>query len=423
MTSFGKLTKTAALAGAVALTLAACSSEEEGGSGTGDGGGDGHGNITFAMGSNDTDKLKPVIEDWNAEHPDEQVELVELPAEQDGQRETLVQSLQAGGTDYDVFALDVTDTAQFAANGWLEPIEGEGAPDLSGLLDAPVESATYNGTVFAVPQNTNAQLLYYRTDLVDQAPMNWDELKDACSAAEEADVDCLDMQMSQYEGLSVAATQFMQGWGGTVVGEDGTTPTLDDPNSVEGFTALVDGYKDDTIAQRTDSFTEEETAQAFLAGEALFSYNWPYMYDSAKTEDSSTVKDNFDVAPIVGKDGPGASTLGGYNNAINVNSANKGTAKDFLSYVISEDVQAGFADQSFPPVLASIYDDPAVQEQYPYMEALKAALENAVPRPVTPFYPEVSKAIQDNTWAAIKDQAPVDQALKNMTDAITQATG
>lgn len=423
MTSFGKLTKTAALAGAVALTLAACSSEEEGGNSTGDGGGDGRGNITFAMGSNDTDKLKPVIDSWNADHPDEQVELVELPAEQDGQRETLVQSLQAGGTDYDVFALDVTDTAQFAANGWIEPIEGEGAPDLSGVLDAPVESATYNGTVFAVPQNTNAQLLYYRTDLVDAAPANWDELKEACSAAEEADVDCLDMQLSQYEGLSVAATQFMQGWGGTVVGEDGTTPTLDDPNSVEGFTALVDGYKDDVIAKRSDSFTEEETAQAFLAGETLFSYNWPYMYDSAKTEDSSTVKDNFDVAPIVGKDGAGASTLGGYNDAINVNSPNKATAKDFLSYVISEDVQRGFADQSFPPVLASIYDDESVQEQYPYMEALKAALDNAQPRPVTPFYPGVSKAIQDNTWAAIKDEAPVDQALSNMSDAITQATG
>lgn len=423
MTSFGKLTKTAALAGAVALILAACSSEEEGGSSTGDGGGDGRGNITFAMGSNDTDKLAPVIDSWNADHPDEQVELVELPAEQDGQRETLVQSLQAGGTDYDVFALDVTDTAQFAANGWIEPIEGDGAPDLSALLDAPVESATYNGTVFAVPQNTNAQLLYYRTDLVDAPPANWAELTEACSAAEEADVDCLNLQLSQYEGLSVAATQFMQGWGGTVVGEDGTTPTLDDPNSVEGFTALVDAYKDNVVAQRSDSFTEEETAQAFLAGETLFSYNWPYMYDSAKTEDTSTVADNFDVAPIVGKDGAGASTLGGYNDAINVNSPNKATAKDFLSYLISEDVQRGFADQSFPPVLASIYDDESVQEQYPYMEALKAALDNAQPRPVTPFYPGVSKAIQDNTWAAIKDEAPVDQALQNMSDAISQATG
>ena len=129
------------------------------------------------------------------------------------------------------------------------------------------------------------------------------------------------------------------------------------------------------------------------------------------------------VVGLTGSPGVGKSTLGGYNDAINVNSPNKATAKDFLSYVISEDVQRGFADQSFPPVLASIYDDESVQEQYPYMEALKAALDNAQPRPVTPFYPGVSKAIQDNTWAAIKDEAPVDEALSNMSDAITQATG
>lgn len=421
MTSFGKFTKAAALASVSVIALSACSSSEEP-AGSGDGGGDGHGEITFAMGSNDTDKLKPVIEDWNKEHPDEKVNLVELPAEQDDQRDTLTQSLQAGGTDYDVFALDVTDTAQFAANGWLEPIEGEGAPDLSGLLDATVESATYNDKVYAVPQNTNAQLLYYRTDLVDAAPKTWDELKNSCSKAKEANVDCLDMQLKQYEGLSVAATQFMQSWGGTVVGEDGSTPTLDDPKSVEGFTALVDGYKDDTIAKRSDGFSEEETAQAFLAGETMYSYNWPYMYDSAETEDSSQVKGKFAVAPIVGKDGAGASTLGGYNDAINVNSKNKGTAKDFLSYVISEKVQASFADQSFPPVLSSIYDDQALKDKYPYMEALKAALDSAVPRPVSPYYQNVSKAIQDNTWAALKNNVPVDKALSDMSAAIEQAS-
>lgn len=421
MTSFGKFTKVAALASVSAIALAACSSSEEP-AGTGDGGGDGHGNITFAMGSNDTDKLKPVIDQWNTDHPDEKVELVELPAEQDGQRDTLTQSLQAGGTDYDVFALDVTDTAQFAANGWLEPIEGDAAPTLDGLLPATVESATYNGKVYAVPQNTNAQLLYYRTDLVDAAPNNWDGLKADCAKAKEANVDCLDLQLKQYEGLSVAATQFMQGWGGTVVGEDGTTPTLDDPKSVEGFTALVDGYKDGTIAPQSDSFSEEETAQNFLAGKTMFAYNWPYMYDSAETEDSSQVKGKFAVAPIVGKDGAGASTLGGYNDAINVNSKNKGTAKDFLSYVISEQVQSGFADQSFPPVLSSIYDDQSLQDKYPYMAALKSALDSAVPRPVSPFYPAVSKAIQDNTWAAIKGQAPVDKALTDMSAAIQQAS-
>lgn len=424
MATFGKLSKAAfAVTAAAALTLAGCSSSSGGGGNNeaAEAGKDGRGEITFAMGKNDTDKIKPVIEKWNAEHPDEKVTLHELAGEADAQRDTLVQDLQAGGSEYDVFALDVTDTAQFAAQGWLQPIEGDGAPDLDGLLPATVESATYNGTVYAVPQNTNAQLLFYRTDLVDKAPENWDELVQSCEKAEEAEVDCLDMQLSQYEGLTVAATQFIQGWGGKVVGDDGKSPELGSQETKDGLTALVEGYKNDVIAKRTDGFTEEETAQAFLAGEAMYSYNWPYMYDSAKTEDSSTVKENFDVAPIVGKDGPGASTLGGYNNAININSPHKATAMDFAAFMISEEVQKSFAEQSFPPVLASIYDDAALEEEMPYLAVLKEALENAKPRPVTPFYPAVSKAIQDNAFAAIKDQTSVDEALKNMETAIEQA--
>src|SRR5699024_1420152 len=113
-----------------------------------------------------------------------------------------------------------------------------------------------------------------------------------------------------------------------------------------------------------------------------------------------------DVAPIVGPDGAGASTLGGYNNAINVFSENKGTAAAFIEFIISEDVQMGFAEESFPPVLESIYDDEGLQEQFPYMETLREALDNAQPRPVTPFYPDVSKAIQDNTQAALNDGVP-----------------
>lgn len=424
MASFGKFSTVAlATTAAAVLALAGCSSDNGGGGenpATSEGT-EGRGAITFAMGKNDIDKLKPVVDTWNQDHPDEQVTLHELAGEADAQRDALTQVLQAQGTDYDVFALDVTDTAQFAARGWLQPIDGDNAPNLDGLLDSTVQSATYNGTVYAVPQNTNAQLLFYRTDLVDQAPATWDELVQSCDKAREAGVDCLDMQLKQYEGLTVAATQFIQGWGGTVVGEDGTTPTLDTPEATEGFTALVDGYKNDVIAQRTDSFTEEETAQAFLAGETMYSYNWPYMYDSAKTEDTSQVKDTFDVAPIVGKDGPGASTLGGYNNAINVNSPHKATAMDFLSYIISDDVQMGFAEQSFPPVLASIYDDPGLQDTFPYMSALKSALESAKPRPVTPFYQEVSKAIQDNAYAAIKDQVSPADALSSMSTAIQQA--
>ena len=424
MAGFGRIFKGAAIASIVALSVTACSSDDGGDTSASEdttAGVESRGPIKFAMGKNDVETLKPFIEQWNAEHPDEEVTLHELPGDQDGQRDTLVQSLQAKSGEYDVFALDITDTAHFAANDWIQPIEGDTAVDTSGLLPAAVESATYNGTLYAVPQNTNAQLLYYRTDMQPEAPANWQALVDSCIAAFEANVDCLQMPLNLGEQTTVAASQFINSWGGAIVGEDGSTPEVESEQSRAGLQALVDGYQSDVIAKKTDSFSEEETALGFLAGETMYSYNWPYMYDKALTEGQPEVAENFDVAPILGPDGAGASTLGGYNNAISVFSENKATAVDFVQYIISEEVQMGFAQASFPPVLASIYDNADLQAEFPYMTALKVALENAKPRPVTPFYPAVSKAVQDNTHAALKDEKSVDQATTDMAAAIQQA--
>ena len=130
----------------------------------------------------------------------------------------------------------------------------------------------------------------------------------------------------------------------------------------------------------------------------------------------------FEVQPLVGKDGVGVSTLGGYNNGINVNSENKATAKDFIEFIINEENQLSFAEASFPPVLASIYDDQALIEEHPYLPALKESLENAKPRPVSPFYPAISKAIQDNAYAALTAGKSVDDATRDMAAAIRQAS-
>ena len=130
----------------------------------------------------------------------------------------------------------------------------------------------------------------------------------------------------------------------------------------------------------------------------------------------------FEVQPLVGKDGVGVSTLGGYNNGINVNSENKATARDFIEFIINEENQLSFAEASFPPVLASIYDDQALIEEHPYLPALKESLENAKPRPVSPFYPAISKAIQDNAYAALTAGKSVDDATRDMAAAIRQAS-
>ena len=145
------------------LALAGCSSSSSSDSaagGSAEGGADARGPITFAMGKNDTDKVTPIIEKWNEQHPDEKVTLKELAGEADAQRETLVQSLQAGSDDYDVMALDVVWTAEFAANQWLQPLNGDFETNTDDLLPATVESATYNDVLYALPQNTNGPVSY-----------------------------------------------------------------------------------------------------------------------------------------------------------------------------------------------------------------------------------------------------------------------
>lgn len=405
---------------ALALVLAGCSSSSDEGSsdsassGSADGA-DGRGPITFAMGKNDTDKIQPIIEKWNKEHPDEKVTLKELAGEADAQRDTLVQSLQAGNSDYDVMALDVVWTAEFAANQWLAPLTGDLEVDTSDLLESTVESATYNDTLYALPQNTNGQLLFRNTDLADKAPEKFDDIKAACEALKE-DTSCLTTQLKQYEGLTVNTADFMEGWGGSVLADDGT-PSVDSAESNAGLQALVDAYKDGVISKDSTAATEEETNLAFTEGKTAFAINWPYMYTNAEDEG---VK--FEVQPLVGKDGVGVSTLGGYNNGININSEKKATALDFMKFIINEENQKSFAEASFPPVLASVYDDAALIEQFPYLPALKESLENAAPRPVSPFYTAISKAVQDNAYAALTAGKSVDDATKDMKAAIEAAS-
>lgn len=410
-----------------ALALSACSSDSSTDSASDNGkdaaasddsSSEGRGPITFAMGKNDTDKLIPIIEKWNEEHPDEEVTLSELAGEADAQRETLVQSLQAGNSDYDVMALDVIWSADFAANQWLAPLEGDLEVDTSELLEATVESATYNDTLYALPQNTNGQLLFRNTELAPDEVSTFDELASACEALEDGTA-CLTTQLKQYEGLTVNTIGFMEGWGGKVLDEDGNV-TVDSDEAKAGLQALVDAYEDGTISRESTAATEEETNLTFTEGDSAFAINWPYMYTNAEEAEATAGK--VEVQPLVGKDGVGVSTLGGYNNGINVNSENKATARDFIEFVINEENQTSFAEASFPPVLASIYDDESLIEQFPYLPALKESLENASPRPVSPFYPAISKAIQDNAYAALTDGKSVDDATADMKTAIESAS-
>jgi multiple sugar transport system substrate-binding protein len=410
---------------ALGLVLAGCSGSS-GGSGGGNAGDntDGRGPITYVQGKDNSNVVRPLIEKWNKAHPKEKVTFKEQSDQADQQHDDLVQHFQAKDSGYDVVDVDVVWTAEFAAKGWLEPLTGKMKIDTSKLLKPTVATGTYNDTLYAAPQTSDGGLLYYRTDLVKEAPTSWDDMMKDCDIAKQNGIACYAGQFAKYEGLTVNTAEAINTAGGTIVGKDGKTPTLDTADAKKGLQRLVDGFKSGNIPAEAITYQEEQGRQAFEAGKLMFLRNWPYVFNLAKTDGSSVVKDKFGIAPLPGNgDGkPGASSLGGHNAAISVYSKHKATAHDFLEFLLSEDTQKFFVTQgSLAPTLASLYDDEELNSQLPYLKTLKTSIENAVPRPVSPFYPAITKAIQDNAYSALKGSMTVDEALKNMSDAIKTA--
>ena len=410
-----------------AVVLAGCGGGNDNkGSGT-TSGNSGKGPITFVTGKDNSGLMPHLAEAWNAKHPDEKVTIKQQSDQADQQLSDLQQHFQAKDPNYDVVTVDVVWTAEFAAKGWLTPLTGKNAMDTSHLLGPTVKAATYNGTLFAAPYASDAGLLYYRKDIVPKAPTTWDEMIAACQGKTSPTITgpkpaCYAGQFAKYEGLTVNASEAINSAGGQIVKEDGKTPNLETAEAAKGLEFLVNGFKQGYIPKEALGFQETQSLNAFQAGQLLFLRNWPYA-DAILAGTGSKVAGKFDIAPLPGPNGPGASSLGGHSVALSAYSKNQGTGLDFLKFVQSEEIQSyNLTQGSQAPVIASLYDDPALVKKFPYLPVLKKGIENAIPRPVTPFYPAVTEAIETNAYAALQGTTSVQDALKSLQAAIQSAT-
>jgi multiple sugar transport system substrate-binding protein len=414
------------LAGAVsvALVAAACGGgSSNSGNNAASSGADSRGPITYVQGKDNSNLLAPQAARWNAKHPNEKVTVKEQSDKADQQHDDLVQHFQAKDPSYDVVSVDVVWTAEFAAKGWLTPLKDKFTLPTDGFLAPTVKAATYNKTLYAAPTSSDGAMLYYRTDLVKTPPKTFDEMWSMCSIAKKNGMDCYAGQFAKYEGGTCNATEWMNAYGAKVV-DDAGKPTVDSPEAAKGLQALADHYKNGDIPKQAITYQEEQSRAAFQDGKLLFLRNWPYVYNLASTDKSSKVKGKFAVAPLPGVSGPGTSTLGGHMAAISAFSKHKATALDFLKFLTSpEEQKTNMEKGSLAPVLESIYADQELVKKYPYLPVLKTSIENAVSRPVTPFYPGVTNAIQENFYAAMQGQKTAQQAVKDMQAAMQAAAG
>jgi multiple sugar transport system substrate-binding protein len=387
---------------------------------------DGIGPITFATGGDDAGFFETLIEPWNKQHPDQQVTLLVLPETANGQLAQLTANLQAGSPVYDVIDMDVVWTAEFASAGWIIPLEANMFP-LGDFLRPAVDTAMYDGHLWAVPYYSNADLLYYRKDILAKAgkqpPRTWAQLETlAKTVAPRYGLQGYAGQFAPYEGLTVNFAEAVQSAGGSILSPGAAAVTVDSPQAETGLDFLVDGLREGWIPKSSLSYEEESSAADFESGKLLFLNNWPFVYSQASQRGpANKVDGKVGVAALPGLDGPGSSSLGGANLAVSAYSRHQRTALAFIQYLTSlpEEKQL-LIDSGFPPVWTRLYSDRAMVKRFPYLPVLKNAILAAQPRPSITDYDQASLAISSVVYQALTFRTPPAQALAEMAAQLTQ---
>jgi ABC-type glycerol-3-phosphate transport system substrate-binding protein len=336
------------------------------------------------------------------------------PDAADQKHQLYVQWLNAGASDPDILQLDVIWTPEFAAAGWILPLN-QFQPDTGAFFPATIAANRWRDSLYAMPWFIDVGMLYWRTDLMKSPPESFRDLvRESRQAQAGGKVKYgFVWQGARYEGLVANFVEYLGAHGGRVL--DGGEVVV---NSEAGRRALNEMreeiYTDGIVPPAVLTWHEEESRFAFQNGEAAFMRNWPYpvplLQDSAK----SRVSGKFSVAPL--PSGPGGSpsaAIGGAQLAINRRSEHPEAAWAVIDYLTRpEQMRERARVVGQFPTRSGVYDDPELASGLAIPPAtVRQIVEHAVPRPVSPVYTQLSEILQIQLHRALTRQTDPAQAL------------
>jgi multiple sugar transport system substrate-binding protein len=310
---------------------------------------------------------------------------------------------QAGGGETDIIGGNVPWTAEFAENSWIVDISSR-FPEVeqSKFVKGQIQSLTYENKIWGVPWVADVGLLYYRNDLLEQSgfsepPKSWDELKEM---AKKVVRDSGTRYGFLFQGANnetgvCNGLEYIWTHGGDVL--EGDKVIIDSPKSVAGLTTEQSMISDGVTPQAVASYTLGEADAAFLNGDAVFCRNWPYMYGVAGDPEMSHIKQaqvGISQLPVGDGQRQSAGCLGGWNMLIGASSEMQDEAWEFVRFMTSQESQ-NMQTLSAPtlPTLDALYEDREIQEEAPIVALSKEALKNGRPRPISPYYSQMSRTM------------------------------
>ena len=415
------------LAGAVLLGAAGCGGGEQSGGAT---------ELYFTGPPDTTGTTDKLIKEFNDKNKGKYKVIFQQGNADTGQRlDKLRTQFQAGGENIDVILGDVIWTAELAESGWISDLSDRFPESKQQqFLPGSVEAITFNGKPYGMPWFTDTGLLYYRKDLLKKSgfngpPKTWDELKQMTrKVRRDSDIKFgFLFQGAKSEAGVCDGCEFIWGHGGNVLDpSDPTKVLVDSPQAIEGLETERSMITDGIAPKAVTVYEETETEGEFLRGDAVFLRNWPYVYSLIGTSSYPKLKtDQVGVSELPSADGkPGNGTVGDQPLYISTSSKYPDAAWKFIEFLSATEQQRFRAvEGSYLPTRSALYDDPEIQDSVPVVALAKQALQHTRPRPVSPYYSDMSLEMQEQFNASLKgDTTPGEAArtLKGELESIIQ---
>jgi multiple sugar transport system substrate-binding protein len=367
----------------------------------------------WAMGA-EGENLQVLADAFMADNPDVTVEITPVPF--DAAHDRIVSAI-AGGEGPDVTQIGTTWMGEFATLGGLDPTPSNIDP--STFFEGAWNTTVVDGTSYGVPWYVETRLIYYRTDLAEEAgiteaPATWDDLKALAEGIQGTGAEYgINLQPGGTGSWQTFMPFFWQA-GGEIMDDSGAF-TLDGEPCVAALTYYDSFFEEGlTAAAAGDVPLEGQFANgdvgAFISG--------PWMVGIVT--DAGADPETWTVAHQPTEEA-GTSFVGGSNLGVLSDSDNKNAAWAFIEYLSQPEVQVTWYETiNDLPSVQSAWDDEALSGDE-LLAAFGDQLDDAKAPPAIATWEEVAAEIDAIVeQVTVGDMTPEDgcPAMQEAADAI-----
>ena len=422
----------AALAVCALAAVPACGGSDDdpapAGSGAKAGGADTGASITMWTRAATQTQSERLVKQYNATHQN-QVKLTVIPTDNYQAR---IASAAGGKNLPDVFASDVIYAPNYTSQGLYLDITDrvDALPFKDSLAPAHMRLGTFDDRKFTVPHTLDLSVLFWNKKLYEEAgldpetpPKTMQEFAEQATTIREK---VGGKTYGTFFGGNCPGCFVFTFWpsvwaaGGTVMNEDGTESTIDDPNMASTFQIYRDLVKNDVVAPAAKDEAGPTWTGVFPKGEI------GVMPMPSTTLGLMPADMDIGVAPIPGPDGGESTFVGGDVLGISSTTENADAAWDFVSWTVGDEAQV--------EILAKNKDIPGrtdlADNQYSAEDPRLGVINGLVAKGETPYSLKFGETYNDPTgpWLKIARDSvfgadDVGQVLTAGKETLTGALG